>query len=126
MPKSLPKICVLYITPYVATLHVKPDARPKFFKPRAVPFALREKVEAELNRLERDGVLEKTSYFLWATPVVGVPKRVNSLRLCGDYKVTVNLVLDIDQYPLPKPDIFASLSGSKLFTTLDLSHAYNQ
>ena len=33
----------------------------------------------------------------------------------------------MDQYPLPKPeDIFATLSGGKKFTTLDLSHAYNQ
>ncbi len=31
------------------------------------------------------------------------------------------------QYPLPKPeDIFATLSGGQKFTTLDLSHAYNQ
>ena len=41
--------------------------------------------------------------------------------------MTVNPVLDIDQYPLPKPDdIFATLSGGQKFTTLDLSHAYNQ
>ena len=39
----------------------------------------------------------------------------------------MNPVLDIDQYPLPKPeDIFAILAGGKCFTTLDLTHAYNQ
>ena len=33
----------------------------------------------------------------------------------------------MDQYPLPKPeDIFAKLSGGQKFTTLDLTHAYNQ
>ena len=43
------------------------------------------------------------------------------------YAVTVNPVRDIDQYPIPNPeDIFASLAGGQLFTTLDLSHAYNQ
>ena len=42
-------------------------------------------------------------------------------------KVTVNAALEVDQYPLPKPaDIFVTLSGGKRFTTLDLSHAYNQ
>jgi len=36
-------------------------------------------------------------------------------------------VLDVDQYLLPKPgDIFATLACGKSFTTLDLSHAYNQ
>ncbi len=46
---------------------------------------------------------------------------------CGDYKVTVNSVLDIEQYPLPRPEeIFAKLANGKKFTDLDLSHAYNQ
>ena len=35
--------------------------------------------------------------------------------------------MDVDQYPLPKPqDLFATLSGGKKFTTLDLSQAYLQ
>ena len=115
------------ITPFQAKLSVMPGAQPKFFKPRSVPFALKERVESELDRLERDGVLEKTNYSEWAAPVVTVPKPDGQIRLCGDYKVTVNPVLDVDQYPLPKPDdIFATLAGGQLFTTLDLSHAYNQ
>ena len=33
----------------------------------------------------------------------------------------------MDKYPLPRPeDIFATLSGGKKFTTLDLAQAYNQ
>ena len=84
-------------------------------------------VIAELNQLEKEGVLEKTPYSEWAAPVVAVPKRDGRIRLCGDYKVTVNPQLDVDQYPLPRPDdIFGSLSGGKKFSTLDLSHAYNQ
>ena len=35
--------------------------------------------------------------------------------------------MDVDQYPLPKPEeIFASLAGGKLFSKLDLSQAYQQ
>ena len=46
---------------------------------------------------------------------------------CGDFKVTVNQVFDIDQYPVPKPDeLFAGLTGGQCFTKLDLAHAYNQ
>ena len=115
------------ITPYQAKLSVTKEAKPKFFKPRSVPFALREHVNNELDRLENEGVIEKTTYSEWAAPIVAVPKRDGRLRLCGDYKVTINPVLDVDQYPLPKPeDIFATLSGGQKFTTLDLSHAYNQ
>jgi len=43
----------------VATVHVKPTAIPKFFKPRTVPYALRESLENELDRLESVGVIEK-------------------------------------------------------------------
>ncbi len=56
-----------------------------------------------------------------------MPKKNGTYRICGDYKVTVNTALDIDQYPLPNPaDLFASLSGGKKFTKLDLSQAYQQ
>ena len=42
-----------------------------------------------------------------------VPKNNGSIRLCGDYKTTINPALLIDQYPLPKPaDLFATLAGT--------------
>ncbi len=88
------------ITPFKAKFSVNADARPKFFKPRLLPFALCDHVESELDRLERDGVLEKTHYGEWAAPIVTVPKQDGSLQLCGDYKVTVNPMLEVDQYPL--------------------------
>ena len=79
------------ITPFFAILSVKPDTRPNFFKPRPVLFALREKVEAKVERLESDGVLEKTSYCEWAAPVVAVPKH-DGIRLCRDYTIKSPLI----------------------------------
>ena len=49
------------------------------------------------------------------------------MRICGDYKLTVNQAATTDSYPLPRiEDLFASLSGGQLFTKLDLAHAYQQ
>lgn len=64
----------------------------------------------------------------WATPLVVVPKKAGGgIRLCGDYKVTVNPVLKMDVYPLSLPeDLFATLAGGKVFCVLDLSSAYQQ
>ena len=63
----------------------------------------------------------------WATPVVPVVKKSGEIRLCGDFKVTINPVLDIEHYPLPKiEDIFAELAGGTSFTKIDLAHAYQQ
>ena len=37
-------------------LHVDPDAAPRFFKPRVVPYAMKSKVEEELERLQGIGI----------------------------------------------------------------------
>ena len=41
--------------------------------------------------------------------------------------MTINPSLEIDKHPLPKPDdLFATLSGGKIFLKIDLSQAYQQ
>ena len=73
------------------------------------------------------GVITPVQHSEWAAPIVPIMKRDSSIRLCGDYKVTVNRVLTPDYYPLPLiKDIFAALQGGKLFSKLDLSQAYQQ
>ena len=52
---------------------MKPDARSKFCKARPVPYALQEAVEAEYNRLESEGIVERVEFSEWATPMVHVP-----------------------------------------------------
>ena len=60
-------------------------------------------------------------------PIVPVPKGDGTVRICGDFKVTVNPSLYIDKYPIPNPqDLLAVLAGGKKFTKLDLSQAYQQ
>ena len=61
------------------------------------------------------------------SPTVTVPKSDGVVQLCGDYKVTVNPVLDVDQYPLPCPeDLMSSLTVGLKFDKLDLTSAYQQ
>ena len=108
-------------------IHVDKTVKPRFYKPRPVPYALRDKVEQELERLQRDGVIEPVSFSEWAAPVVPVAKTDGSLQLCGDYKLTVNSAAAVDSYPLPRiDDVLASMTGAKVLSKLDLSHAYLQ
>ena len=110
-----------------ARIHVDPEVKPRFCCPRPVPYALRNKVEVELERLEREVVIEPVQFSDWAAPIVPVVKRDGSIRICGDYKVTVSKAAKVDSYPLPRiDDLFASLSGGLAFSKLDLAHAYQQ
>ena len=84
-------------------------------------------MEAELDRLEAEGIIEKVDSSEWAAPIVPIPKGDGSIRVCGDYKITINHYLVVDQHPLPKPEeLFSSLSGGQKFSKIDLSHAYQQ
>ncbi|XP_021379798.1 uncharacterized protein K02A2.6-like [Mizuhopecten yessoensis] len=99
----------------------------KFFTARSLAFSLRPAVKKELDRVVNLGILTAVDHSDWAAPIVVVPKKDSSIRTCGDFKVTVNFMLQVDKYPLPKiEDIFANLPGGKHFTKLDLRHAYLQ
>ena len=110
-----------------AKLHVDPQSRPRFYKPRPVPYAMRERIEQEIDRLKQEGVIRPVEFSDWAAPIVPVLKSDGSVRLCGDYKLTVNQAAKVDTYPLPRiEDLLASLAGGKSFSKLDLAHAYQQ
>ena len=108
-------------------LFVEENSKPKFFKARTRPLALHDKVFDELDNLQAKGVIVPVKFSSWAAPVVPVIKRDGNVRLCGDYKLTINSVAKNEVYPLPRiEELFASVSGGKVFSKLDLSHAYLQ
>lgn len=113
---------------FEAKILVDPEATPRFCKARSVPLAMREKVEEELQRLVQEGILEPVEFASWAAPTVTVLKAdKKGVRLCGDFRLTVNPVAKLDRYPIPKiEDLFAKLVGGRLFTKIDLSQAYQQ
>ncbi|KAM7309829.1 uncharacterized protein ISCGN_006814 [Ixodes scapularis] len=112
---------------YAVKLCVNDDAQPKFLRPRSVPFALRQKIEEELDRLEKEHIITPGMRSQWATPIVPVMKANGQVRICGDYKVTLNPALKPDRYPLPKTeDLFVKIAHGEKFTKLDSKQAYFQ
>lgn len=108
-------------------LHVDPTVTPIRMKPRRVPYALKPKIDEELDRLIRQGVLEPIANPKWSTPIVPVPKPDGSVRLCADYKVTLNPALQGYAYPIPGiTDRLAELAGGKVYAKIDLASAYLQ
>lgn len=113
------------IPDFICSLSLRPDARPIYIKPRRVPYALQEEVERELDCLENQGIIEKVDHSEWGTPLVVIPKSDGKIRLCADYKVTVNNQLRDNRYPIPKiEDIFNKMKNGKYYCTLDIFKAY--
>ena len=110
---------------FKAKIYVEPDTLPRFNPACSVPYALRDKVEKELQRLQEEGTIEPVEFAEWAAPIVPVLKwDRNTVSICGDFSVTVN---PVSRYPIPKvEDLFARLSKGKHFSKLDLSQAYQQ
>ena len=99
---------------FKARIYVDPDAQPRFHPARSVPYAFREKVDKELQRLQDEGTLEPIEFAEWAAPIVAVLKSdKSSIRICGDFSVTIN---PVDRYPIPKvEEFFTRLKKGKYF-----------
>ncbi|XP_060094815.1 LOW QUALITY PROTEIN: uncharacterized protein K02A2.6-like, partial [Heteronotia binoei] len=109
------------------TLQLDPNVQPLRLKARRVPFALKPKIEAELDGLTAQGVLEPVDYATWETPIVTPIKPNGEVRICADYKYTINKALQDNPYPVPVVNhVLAALAGSKIFRKLDLAQAYQQ
>ena len=60
------------LTGTTAKRYVVSDQSSKFFKPRSVMYALKRKVDDELDRSVQTKVIEPVRYSDWATPIVPV------------------------------------------------------
>ena len=93
---------------------VDSDAQPRFFKASTVPQAYRAKVDAELDKQIGECLWEPVASSRWAAPLVIATKSNGSLRICGDYRLTVNKVATPYQYPLPQmEELLTKLAGRK-------------
>ena len=112
---------------YKADIRLKPEAKPIFKKSRPIAYALQAALTQEIEYLQQEGILEPVEASEWATPLVVVPKANGRLRVCGDYKVTINQCVEKKVYPLPTTeDLFAQIAGGQFFSKLDMSQAYQQ
>ena len=110
-----------------ARIQLKEGSRPRFWKTRPTALARKPAVDEAPRDLEAEGVIKKVVTSEWAARIMTTLKRDGCVRVCGDFKVTINPQLEVDHYPLPRiDDIYASLGRGTLFSVIDLPHAYLQ
>lgn len=98
-----------------------PIAVPPFKMARQKKEILRE----ELDKLLKDNIIEECESS-WAAPVVLVPKKEGSMRLCVDYR-RLNEVTVGDSYPMPRIDeLLHATKRTKFMSTIDLRSGYHQ
>ena len=108
-------------------LVVNGNSQPKFYRPRSLPLLWKPLVEEELRNLQQKGIISPVQFSPWAAPLVPVLKKNGKMRLCGDFKLTINQASPTETYPLPHAEeLFSKLAGGKFFSKLDLANAYLQ
>eukprot|EP00731_Ephydatia_muelleri_P031382 Em0022g896a len=92
---------------------------------RRLPPHRKEQVNKLLHEMQENDIIHPSSS-PWASPIVLVQKKDESVRFCIDYR-KLNAVTTKDAYPLPRiDDTLDTLCGSKWFSTLDLLSGYWQ
>ena len=98
-----------------------PTRRP----PYKVPETQRKVMENCIHEMLDQGVIEPT-VSPFSSPVVLVPKKNGEWRFCVDYRA-LNSITKPDNFALPlASDIFSTLGGAKVMSTLDLDRGFWQ
>jgi len=106
-------------------IDIKPGSQPP-----ALPIYRMSAPELAELRTQVDDLLEKgfirPSTSPYAAPVLFVPKKNGTKRLCIDYRA-LNKQTIANRWPLPRiDDLLDTLKGSTRWTLIDLAQAYNQ
>ena len=87
-------------------------------------------VDAEFEKMLKDGVIESCDDPKgWRTPYLTVPKKDGSIRMCLNFKRTLNTRLAEEETFAQRPadELFANIRmGNKYFASLDLKKGYWQ
>ena len=110
---------------YKHTINLEPGSKPFRMAYRRIPPHMWDEVRDHLQKMLSAGVIEQSSSS-YASPIVLVRKKDNSLRFCVDYRKLNSLSIK-DAHGLPRPqDIFDRLANAKWFSSLDLKSGYWQ
>ena len=110
-------------------LHIDTTVTPVTQPHRRIPFHLRDKVAAEIEKLQSLNVIEPVGDPTpWISPIriVNKPKKPEEIRMCIDMRRANKAILRERHLTPTIDDVIASLNGAAVFSKLDLNAGYHQ
>jgi hypothetical protein len=106
-------------------IELKPGTSPIYKTPYRMATPELAELKEHIKELLEKGFIHPSSS-PWGAPVIFVPKKDGTQRLCVDYRA-LNEVIIKNKYPLPRTDdLFDQLRGACVFSKIDLWSGYHQ
>ncbi len=125
--KEFPQLTKETMGTYHGSAHriqLSPEAVPFAARVRPIPLGMRDAAQEEIREMDRQGIWKPVDHSDWAHPMVTVPKKTGAVRITTDLTKLNQFVIP-DRFPLPRiKDILLNLSGSRVFSKLDLRKGY--
>jgi len=107
------------------SIKVKDGSEVVNLPPRQIPFRVREKVEVEIEKMLKAGVIVPSSSE-WNSPVVPVKKPDGTIRICIDYR-ELNNITPLRRHWLPSlQEILDRVGNCGVMSKLDLTSGFHQ
>ncbi|KAK2724822.1 hypothetical protein QYM36_001333 [Artemia franciscana] len=106
-------------------IHLKVGSVPTVQSAKRVRESLKDKLQKELSRMEKDGIIKKvTEPTEWVNSMVMIEKKNGFIRLCID-PVVLYKCIKRPYYPIPTlEDVTAKLHGATIFSKMDARSGY--
>jgi hypothetical protein len=119
LPGTLPDRDIEFV------IELKPGTAPIYKTPNRMATSELVELKEHIKELLEKGFIHPSSS-PWGAPMIFVPKKDGTQRLCMDYRV-LNEVTIMNKYPLPRiDDLFDQLYGACVFSKIDLRSGYHQ
>lgn len=101
-------------------IQLKENVQPRVYHPRKIPFSLMDRVKLQIEKMEKDEIIEKVDHPTeWVSPLVIARKPNNDIRLCLDTR-DLNNYIKREHFEIPTLDEFmAKMNGAQVFSKLD-------
>ena len=110
----------------VVKLRIKTgDAEPRVSHPHRVPDKLKEGARVEIMKLVKEGIAVP-SCSPWASPIVPVPKKDGTVRICVDFRRLNEVTVGDPFYMTTLEEILERVGSSRCMSKLDLAKGFYQ